>query len=100
MCVHTVVNGDAISQETAPTRPFLINWPNHCCGNNYKRENGERGREKSQQQNKEQRRAMEGVKKWIIIQLFSTDAAYGDNMMCGWRELTQHMHTRRLYLFV
>lgn len=54
---------------------------------------GERGREKSQQQNKEQRRAMEGVKKWIIIQLFLTDAAYGDNMMCGWRELTQHMRT-------
>lgn len=47
MCVHTVVNGDAISQETAPTRAFLINWPNHCCGNNYKRENGgEREREK------------------------------------------------------
>lgn len=33
-----VRNGDAINQETAPIGPFLINWPNHCCGNNYKGE--------------------------------------------------------------
>lgn len=36
LCEVVVWNGDAISQETAPIRPFLINWPNHCCGNNYK----------------------------------------------------------------
>lgn len=33
-----VLNADAISEETAPIRPFLINWPNQCYGNNYKGE--------------------------------------------------------------
>lgn len=57
---------------------------------------GERGREKSQQQNKEQRRAMEGVKKMDNYTAFL-------NRCCLWRQYDVRMeraHTTHARLFV
>lgn len=82
-----VQSAEAISEETAPIRLFLINRPNHCHGNNYKREcahvygmcvrvrvcvKGRRHKEQKAEKNK--RIQMDGDKGQIIFSL-CTDAS-------------------------